>query len=54
MSDKIILAIGAKLAIPYLESAESLGHCGAAKELLRAHKILAMYYKDLVAREVVE
>jgi len=45
---------GAKLALPYLDTAEKLGHSGAAKELFRAHRTLAMYYKDVAAKEALE
>lgn len=38
----------AKAAIPYLEIAEKQGHVGAVKQLVRAHKVLAEYYRDLL------
>ncbi|RSL84294.1 hypothetical protein CEP51_004000 [Fusarium floridanum] len=43
--------IYAKLAIPYLDVSNSLGHSGAVKELLRAHKTLAKYYHGLLAAD---
>ncbi|KAM5349063.1 hypothetical protein ACJ41O_008886 [Fusarium nematophilum] len=44
--------ICAKLAIPYLDISETLGHAGAPKELLRAHKTLAKYYHELLAVDI--
>ncbi|KAK5987853.1 hypothetical protein PT974_11987 [Cladobotryum mycophilum] len=40
----------AKLAIVYLDKAEQRGHDGAAKELLRAYKLLAKHYHGLLSR----
>lgn len=38
----------AKAAIPYLEIAEKQGHVGAVKQLVRAHKVLAEHYRDML------
>jgi hypothetical protein len=45
---------GARIALPYLYNAEELGHSGAAKELLRAHKVLAVHYQDVAKKEISE